>query len=80
MSIAINTAGQHVHTPGQVAYEGYAESSGNVSLISGAELPRWDALTPAIQDGWEAAGAAVATEVYRQQEESVRLVVHRIGM
>jgi len=53
---------------GQVAYEGYCLSSGNKSLVSGAELPTWDKLDPKIQAAWTAAGMAVgdawAKEVY----------------
>lgn len=76
-TIAIDSQGRHTHTPGQVAYDAYAASTGNVSLVSGAELPPWDALTPAIRDAWEAAGSAVAVELTRQQGESVQRVVAR---
>lgn len=44
---------------GQIAYEGYCESSGNRSLISGAELPKWDDLKPEIREAWNAAARAV---------------------
>jgi hypothetical protein len=47
-------------TPGQAAYDAYAGHTGGRSLISGAELPRWDRLPAAIKDAWEAAAAAVS--------------------
>lgn len=43
---------------GQVAYEGYCKHTGNKSLISGAELPPWDALDSKIQEAWLAAAKA----------------------
>lgn len=48
---------------GKVAYDGYICKSGGVSLISGATLPEWDKLTPAIQDAWRAAARAVVDEI-----------------
>lgn len=48
---------------GQVAYEAYRERSGGVSLVSGAQLPHWDDLSPVIAEAWEAAAAAVARVV-----------------
>ena len=45
---------------GQVAYEAYCQSTGNKSLISGAELPKWADLKPEIQRAWAAAADAVA--------------------
>ena len=46
-------------TPGQVAFEAYAEQSEGKSLVSGAELPVWEMLPRDIQDAWEAAASAV---------------------
>lgn len=48
---------------GQIAYQGYFAKSGGVSLVSGAELPKWDLLNAAIQEAWEAAAEAVKDEV-----------------
>lgn len=45
---------------GMIAYEAYCQSTGGVSLISGAQLPPWDGLHSAIKQGWEAAAQAVA--------------------
>ena len=44
---------------GQVAYEAYCAHTGWRSLVSGAELPQWSALTDPIRLAWEAAAAAV---------------------
>lgn len=77
MALAFDAQGRHTHTPGQVAFDAYAASTGNVSLVSGAELPPWEALTPAIKDAWEAAGSAVAAELTRQQHAAVERVVTR---
>ena len=48
---------------GQVAYEAYCQSTGNKSLISGAELPKWADLKPEIQRAWQAAANAVLGNV-----------------
>lgn len=44
---------------GQVAYEAYCKQTDNESLVSGAELPKWDDLRIEIQDAWIAAADAV---------------------
>lgn len=44
---------------GKVAYDAYCESTGGVSLISGAKLPGWDELKTEIKTAWEAAANAV---------------------
>ena len=44
---------------GKVAYDAYCESTGGVSLISGAKLPVWDELKAEIKTAWEAAAKAV---------------------
>lgn len=54
-------------TFGQIAYEGYCAASGGKSLISGAPLPAWDALSTAIQCAWDAAGIAVLNHLEQQQ-------------
>lgn len=43
---------------GQVAYEAYCKSSGGKSLVSGATLPAWCALSEEIRNAWESAGEA----------------------
>ncbi len=50
-------------TMGRTAYEGYCRSSGNKSLVSGAELPAWDNLKPEIKEAWEAAAQDVVERV-----------------
>ena len=44
---------------GKIAYEAYCRQTGNKSLISGVELPMWEALDQKIQMAWNAAGQAV---------------------
>jgi hypothetical protein len=46
-------------TKGQVAYEGYFDSCGGKSLISGAPLPTWDSQAENIKEAWEDAASAV---------------------
>ncbi len=46
-------------TPGQIGYEAYCEKTNWKSLVSGAQLPAWDAVTPGIKEAWESAAAAV---------------------
>lgn len=41
--------------PARAAYERYLHASGGKSLVSGAELPGWDALSTEIQAAWMAA-------------------------
>lgn len=50
----------------RIAYEAYLRSSGGVSLISGAKLPEFQYLRPAIQDAWWEVGEAVRREVEQQ--------------
>lgn len=44
---------------GRIAYEAYCRSSGGVSLVSGAKLPEWGALSAEIRAAWDAAAQAV---------------------
>lgn len=44
---------------GALAYMAYRENAGRKSLVTGAELPRWEDLPPEIQRAWLAAAAAV---------------------
>lgn len=44
---------------GKIAYDAYCKSSGGVSLVSGANLPEWSALSDEIKKAWEAAAEAV---------------------
>lgn len=41
--------------PARAAYERYLAASGGKSLVSGAELPGWDALSAEIRAAWMAA-------------------------
>lgn len=45
-------------TIGRAAYEAYRAKAGGVSLVSGTQLPDWDALEEKIKDAWDAAGVA----------------------
>lgn len=44
---------------GMLAYMAYRENAGRKSLVTGADLPRWEYLPPEIQQAWLAAAAAV---------------------
>lgn len=48
----------------RVAYKAYCAYTGNKSLITGDELPKWDKLPAAIHNTWHAAAKAAA-DVYR---------------
>ena len=43
---------------GEAAYNGYLESCGGKSLVSGAPLPTWVDQAPEIQKAWRAAAQA----------------------
>lgn len=45
---------------GRIAYEAYVVQAGGVSLATGAPLPTWSSLPPAIADAWKAAAGAAA--------------------
>lgn len=51
---------------GRIAYEAYLVSSGGVSLVSGAQLPEWEALDPRIKLTWIDAAEAVKAECCKQ--------------
>jgi hypothetical protein len=44
---------------GETAYKAYCAHTGNKSLISGCELPTWDALKQEIKNAWIDAAFAV---------------------
>lgn len=48
---------------GKIAYDAYCTSSGGVSLVSGAKLPAWEALSPEIKTAWDCAARAVIDAV-----------------
>lgn len=48
---------------GKIAYEGYCRSSNFKSLVSGADLPQWEALKPEIRAAWESAAKAVGDAI-----------------
>lgn len=43
----------------KIAYDAYCASTGGKSLISGDQLPPFDALKPEIKNAWRAAAEAV---------------------
>lgn len=67
-----------MRTNGQIAYEGYLQKCGGVSLVSGAPLPKWEEQAAAIQEAWEAAGEAVAGPMERTVAASLEVL--RSGM
>lgn len=44
------------------AYEAYGKSTGNKNYL-GLEMPKWEALTPAIREAWCAAARAIVNRV-----------------
>jgi hypothetical protein len=42
-----------------LAFMAYRENAGRKSLVTGADLPRWEDLPPEIQQAWLASAAAV---------------------
>lgn len=60
MVIKISTNnGSDVDGFGAVAYEAYRVESNGLSLISGAQLPKWEQLAENIRFAWTAAALAV---------------------
>lgn len=45
--------------PAQIAYEAYCEQTGWKSLVTGADLPRYEDLNPEIQTAWNKAALAI---------------------
>ena len=52
-------------TAGQYAYEFYCKETGGKSLVSGAHLPDWNNLKPAIRNAWEQAATGVTVYLVR---------------
>jgi hypothetical protein len=48
---------------GEVAYVAYCKCSGGKSLVSGADLPQWEALSEQIRHAWVASAQAVFERV-----------------
>ena len=49
-------------TFGEIAYNGYCEYTNWKSLISGADLPKWEAVKPEIKEAWEKAAENVISD------------------
>ena len=62
---------------GQIAYEAYCAKTGGRSLVSGAALPGWYALSISIREAWMVAGHAVAAAV-DHEERSVQIGVGNV--
>lgn len=60
--------GEEPRPYGQQAYEAYCAKTGWKSLVSGANLPQWAALNPAIQAAWDAAVVPLVDELNRARE------------
>ena len=56
---------------GKVAYQGYCDTTGGKSLISGALLPPWEKLDEQIREAWRAAAYSVL-ELRAHREEQLR--------
>ncbi len=57
-------------SPGQVAFEGYAEQAEGRSLVSGKALPAREMLPRDITDAWDAAAQAVITDYEQQHRQA----------
>jgi len=57
-------------TLGQIAYEGYCETTGWKSLVSGAVLPQWEDVNNSIKEAWEAAAKAVQREILAKRVDA----------
>lgn len=51
---------------GQIAYEGYCESSDGKSLVTGAILPKWQDLSDDIRVAWIQSALAVRHRIARE--------------
>ena len=47
----------------EIAYNGYRDHTGGISLASGQPIPEWSSLRPDIQQAWEASAASVSKEI-----------------
>ena len=52
------------YTLAQIAYEGYVETTGGVSIITGHKLPPFENLDERIKDAWYNAAKAVREEIF----------------
>jgi hypothetical protein len=63
--IDLDAPAQDPDGPGRAAYKRYLGASGGKSLVSGAELPGYDALPEAIRAAWRAAADPAAPRLSR---------------
>ncbi len=59
----------HEMLAAQKAYEAYCIYTGNKSLITGDQLPKWDDLKGEIKNAWHSAAKA-ASDVYAMQNDT----------
>lgn len=50
---------------GRLAFEAYAASTDNRSLVSGEQLPAWHDLGSGVQEAWIAAAEAIRARIVR---------------
>jgi len=53
---------------GKIVYEGYCESTGGKSLISGDTLPKWKDLNSEIRKAWEAGAQALYDHIFQPDQ------------
>jgi hypothetical protein len=51
----------------RVAYEAYADSTGGVSAVTGAELPDWSGVSAEVRAAWVASVVAVRRRLDRAE-------------
>lgn len=63
------------NTKGKIAYNAYCAQTNWKSLVSGQDLPKWEALKSEIRIAWECAAQAVCQSIVDKilSEESKRL-------
>ena len=49
-------------TYGQIAYEAYCAYTNWKSLVSGADLPKWESVKPEIKEAWEESAQCLIDE------------------
>ncbi len=55
----LSKEGEYVMSLAKTAYEGYCAKTGNKSVVTGDELPKWEALPGGVCNAWFSAMSAV---------------------
>lgn len=55
---------QELQRLAEAGYESYRADTGGISIATGAKIPDWDVLRPAIQRAWRAAAKGIAEALH----------------